>query len=266
MVDCSYSRHSETTMAASHCELHMNVNQGTWNVDVQARTPSVANTIIILDWDDTLLSSSWLASKGLSPFGGQPLPQEAVDQLKKLEAAVLKLLEKALLYGEVHLVTNAETGWVEMSAEAFLPGVVPLLPKVNIVSARSSYQTKYPDQPSMWKVEAFRNGLEQVFQGKSVHTHEEEEKTWSTPEGSPGVSGESYRNVISLGDSMHERLALKRVTSNMESTYSKSVKFVERPTIEQLERELTIISGSFDYLCTYGGNLDLMLVVEMLKG
>lgn len=179
---------------------------------------------------------------------------------------MVKLLEKALLFGEVHLVTNAEAGWVEMSAEAFLPAVVPLLPKVNIVSARSSYQTLYPDQPSMWKVEAFRNGLEQVFHGKADLTlDEEEEKTWSTAS-PPPLPGQAHRNVISFGDSMHERLALKRVTSNMALTYSKSVKFVERPTIQQLERELTMIYGSFEYLCTYSGNLDLMLVVEMLKG
>lgn len=179
---------------------------------------------------------------------------KAVDQLRVLEAAVIKLLNQALLYGEVHLVTNAETGWVEVSAEKFLPGVVPLLPKVNIVSARSSYQTLYPDQPSMWKVEAFRSGLEQVFQDRL----DEEEKSSS-------CNGAAYRNVISLGDSMHERLALKRVTSTMSHTYSKSVKFVERPTVQQLERELSIITGSFEYLCTYSGNLDLMLVVEMLE-
>lgn len=265
MVDCTYPRYSGITMGATQCELHMNMNQDAWKMEAQAERPSFANTIIILDWDDTLLASSWLVSEGLTPYRNRPIPQEAVNQLRGLEAAVLKLLEKALLHGEVHLVTNAEAGWVELSAEAFLPGVVPLLPKVNIVSARSSYQTQYPDQPSMWKVEAFRNGLEQVFQGKTDLALDEEEKTWSSPTPA-GVNCQAYRNVISFGDSMHERLALKRVTSNMALTYSKSVKFVERPTIEQLERELTIICGSFEYLCTYNGNLDLMLVVEMLKG
>lgn len=253
MVDCAYV-HNEMPMAVSpsydaydSCVSEVEMQTEEW---VQSPSkPSFQNTIIIFDWDDTLLSSSWLSSNGLYLYS--ELTHEAVDQLKVLEAAVIKLINKALQFGEVYLVTNAENGWVELSAEKFLPGVVSLLPKVNIVSARSSYQSQFPNQPFEWKVEAFRSGLEQVFQDRADF----EEKSHSM---------NSCRNVISFGDSMHERLALRRVTSNMPNTYSKSVKFVERPTIEQLERELTIINSSFDYLCTYSGDLDLMLVVEML--
>jgi len=177
---------------------------------------------------------------------------KAVDQLKMLETAVVNLLSKAFLFGEVHLVTNGETGWVEMSAEKFLPRVCELLPRVNIVSARSTYQNRFPDSPETWKVEAFRNTLHESFDNKM----EVESKCYN--------KSVQIRNLISFGDSMHERNALKHVTSDMSNTYCKSIKFVERPTLEQLERQLKIISGSFEYVCTHGGNLDLMLVVEML--
>mmetsp|Transcript_10101 Transcript_10101/g.11655 ORF Transcript_10101/g.11655 Transcript_10101/m.11655 type:complete len:173 (-) Transcript_10101:117-635(-) len=169
-----------------------------------------------------------------------------------LETAVVNLLSKAFLFGEVHLVTNGETGWVEMSAEKFLPRVCELLPRVNIVSARSTYQNRFPDSPETWKVEAFRNTLHESFDNKM----EVESKCYN--------KSVQIRNLISFGDSMHERNALKHVTSDMSNTYCKSIKFVERPTLEQLERQLKIISGSFEYVCTHGGNLDLMLVVEML--
>mmetsp|Transcript_625 Transcript_625/g.744 ORF Transcript_625/g.744 Transcript_625/m.744 type:complete len:182 (+) Transcript_625:1384-1929(+) len=174
---------------------------------------------------------------------------KATDQLKLLETAVVSLLSKAFLFGEVHFVTNGETGWVELSAQKFLPRVYELLPRVTIVSARSTYQKSFPDCPETWKVEAFRNTFRQCFENRM-----EVETKWE----------KSHRNLISFGDSHHERNALKRVTSNMKNTYCKSVKFVERPTLEQLERQLKIISGNFEYVCTHVGSLDLMLVVEML--
>lgn len=225
------------------------------NVSVAAKSavrPIFDNTVIIFDWDDTLLASSWLASQGFRL--DSPVPKEAVDQLKMLETAVVNLLSKSFLFGEVHLVTNGETGWVEMSAQKFLPRVCELLPRVNIVSARSTYQNLFPDSPETWKVEAFRHTLHESFDNKM----EVESKCY-------GMNRPAeIRNLISFGDSMHERNALKRVSSDMNNTYCKSIKFVERPTLEQLERQLKIISGSFEYVCTHGGNLDLMLVVEML--
>jgi hypothetical protein len=50
--------------------------------------------------------------------------------LSLLQESVLQLLHRAMCFGEVVIVTNAETGWVELSAKRFLPGVVPLLAKI----------------------------------------------------------------------------------------------------------------------------------------
>ena len=49
------------------------------------------------------------------------------------------------------MVTNAETGWVQLSAAKFIPAVVPLLSRVSILSARSTYEGRYPDAPLKWK-------------------------------------------------------------------------------------------------------------------
>lgn len=97
MVDCAYSRHSKVTMAASQCELPMNMNQSTWNMEIESSKPSFANTIIILDWDDTLLASSWLASKGLSPFVQKPLPKEVMPFALAVIVSTLELYPDVLL-------------------------------------------------------------------------------------------------------------------------------------------------------------------------
>ena len=45
---------------------------------------------------------------------------ETLAQLKELEGCVCAVLTLAMHYGNVHIVTNAETGWVQLSAEVLL--------------------------------------------------------------------------------------------------------------------------------------------------
>lgn len=114
---------------------------------------------------------------------------EVDAQLKELEKSVVGVLNLALKHGEVHIVTNAETGWVQLSAQKFLPGVVPLLSRVTVVSARSTFEAMYPQAPVKWKFCAFQEKVEN-------HTSRF------------GVCS----NVISFGDSHVEREAVRAVT------------------------------------------------------
>src|SRR4051794_27683492 len=42
--------------------------------------------------------------------------------------------------------------WFYNFAQKFIPAVVPTLSKLKIVSARSTYETMFPDSPLKWKV------------------------------------------------------------------------------------------------------------------
>ena len=106
---------------------------------------------IVLDYDDTLLASSWLAQNGLRLDGTDPVPAEAARQLDSLAESAAALLRLAMGYGQVIIITNAETGWVELSAKKFMPSLLPLLMKVRILSARSTFESMYAE-PSQWKV------------------------------------------------------------------------------------------------------------------
>lgn len=203
-------------------------------------------TCIIFDWDDTLLSSSWLAQNGLRLDSPDILPPEVVSQLSVLEDSVINLLERALRCGPVVIITNAETGWVELSCKKFIPRVQPLLPRVKILSARSTFEAMYPDSPSDWKVQAFYQEICLAFSGFSL---------------------EARKNVLSFGDSVHERAAILKVTGGMGvTTRTKSIKFVERPTVEQLKRQVDLVSSCLDEICRHPGNLDLMLTIQLLMG
>lgn len=203
---------------------------------------SPAGTLIIFDWDDSLLSSSWLAQNGLR-LDSPSIPVAAAALLDDLAESVSQVLTQALSLGEVVIITNAEAGWVELSAKKFLPAVVPVLSKIKVISARTTFEAHYPDSPSDWKVQAFAAEISAAYAACPTGT---------------------LKNIISLGDSTHERLALMTVTRGLPSTVTKSVKFVERPTIEQLKRQVDLVVNCIEEIVTHKGSLDLMLTIQLL--
>lgn len=65
------------------------------------------------------------------------------------------MLELAITYGKVYIITNAADGWVEFSCRKFMPSVFPILAKIIIISARSRYESKFPGDVPQWKINAF---------------------------------------------------------------------------------------------------------------
>jgi len=194
-------------------------------------------TVIFIDWDDTLLCSSYLSGQGYR-LDSELESSSAIDrELKDLESSVVGLLRLAMTFGDVHVVTNAETGWVQLSAKKFLPGVMTVLDQVKVISARSTYEQMFPDQPVKWKFCAFQ---ERLF-----------------------ADSKSPKNVISFGDSHVEREAVRAVTRGLPSTKTKSVKFAEKPSMEQLRRQLELVTNCFQYIHSHDGDLDLQLTVTV---
>lgn len=66
-------------------------------------------------------------------------------QLKALEDAIIKLLSLALTLGNTYIITNAMKGWVEYSSGLWIPGVLQMLEQITVISARSEYEHKFPD-------------------------------------------------------------------------------------------------------------------------
>jgi len=203
---------------------------------------SSVGTAIFFDWDDTLLSSTFLAGRGYRLDSVISHDLDALAQLQQLETAVIGLLTTAMNYGRVHIVTNAETGWVQLSAQKFIPGVLPLLSKVSILSARSTFEKDHPGNALKWKYCAFQEHLLNLYGSF-------EEKT--------------PKNILSFGDSHVEREAVRAATRGLANAKTKSVKFTERPSLEQLRRQIDLIANCFHHIHTHDGDLDLQLTVTV---
>ena len=221
-------------------------------------SPSPFPALIIFDWDDTLLSSSFLSSHQVrldSDLSSLPSFSSLHPQLCLLDRCVSALLSTALsLSPHVHIITNAETGWVQLSAAKFLPLTFPLLSRVRVLSARSTYEAVFPDCPHKWKFCAFQR----------------EVAVGGRPGGGGacgGGGGEEWeRSVISLGDSHVEREAVRAATRGLQGVRCKSVKFAERSTCEQLRRQVELVTSCFHYIHQHKGDLDLQLTVTVNQG
>jgi hypothetical protein len=204
---------------------------------------SEKETVIAFDWDDTLLSSSWLAGLGYRLDSNMVNASPSLlSALSTLANAVCELLRAAALCGRVVIITNAETGWVELSAAKFIPSVLPLLGELNIqiLSARSTFEKTYPDNPLKWKCAAFESVLSSLLSQKHIE-----------------------KNVLSFGDSHVEREAVRTVTGSCDNTLCKSVKFAERPTCEQLTRQIALVHNCLNYIHHHNNHLDLQLTVTV---
>lgn len=234
------------------------VSVGGLSVESSLPSPRVhaKNTLIIFDWDDTLMASSWLSRNGMGLEAPRVVPSHITTPMRKLGVAVRTILTSAIKMGQVVIITNAETGWVELSAQKFMPSVVPMLSQVKVVSARSTYEPRYPDSPISWKIAAFVQEL---------HTFSRKDTTTVAKRRMRKLR-QKY-NVISFGDSVHERTAVHEACGGLGDGVAvpKSVKFVERPCAQQLRRQVELVSSCLHDICSHPSKLDLMLTIKLLE-
>jgi hypothetical protein len=202
--------------------------------------PTTTRTIIFLDWDDTLLCSSVLSGNGIKLDTCLDGATDLMNQLDELSTSVINILNIAMSYGEVHIVTNGETGWVQLSAQKFVPRVVPYLEKLTVLSARSTFESRFPDKPMLWKFHAFQHSLVELYS-----------------------DSDCIKNILSFGDSHAEREAIRSVTRGLPYTKTKSIKFAERPSIEQLQRQLELVGNCFQYIFNHEEDLDLCMSLSV---
>ena len=189
------------------------------------------NTIIIFEWDDTLFPTSFL-----TPFRifdeNMNLSDNEKNNLLKLEQAALKILTKSVERGEVFIITNAINGWVENSAHRFYPNISQILEKIKIIYAKEKYEKIFPGNAKQWKIEAF-SSLQNNFDKKLV------------------------TNIICIGDSLFEMEAGKILASKFKQAYIKSIKFKEKPKLDELLEQLESFCAQFDSIYSSIKNIDI---------
>jgi hypothetical protein len=205
-------------------------------------------TLLIFDYDDTLFPTSFLSQNGYKLDGPDASPEiQAI--LDEYSIVVEQTLLDAQEHGQIVIVTNAESGWITLTSQKFMPRLGQLLESYPMISARSTYEPLGILNPYQWKLRAFESVISEHY--------------------SSAPSVVIGRNVLSFGDSTHERDAVHHVCKNSTipadagansvTMYPKSVKFMERPDVPQLTRQHHLIRESLDRIIYHVGTLDLCI-------
>lgn len=198
-----------------------------------------ADTLIVFDYDDTILPTSWLKAQGLDDVHGAVISEAQREELESLARHAEKTLLAAQALGEVVFVTNAGSGWLELSCQEFLPSLAPLLLGVRTISARSTYEPQGVASPAAWKRLAFDAVVSSFCRRKTTQGR--------------------ARNFVSIGDSWHERDALLQATENISECSVKCVKLADRPDVDQLVREHDVIGECLRHIVQHSNSIDICI-------
>lgn len=248
-------------------------------------------TIIIFDWDDTICPSTWIQANRRSLSFFRPVPNDARYQkpLLELQAHAEAVLLHAMQMGSVIIITNAADPWVEMSCKNFLPKLLPIVSKLPVIYARSIfYSTLESILPANGGASTMpRRG------GSLAGAASSRSSSASPASGAPGMTRalkaahdevtpqhwkevafekeicnfysryahQSWKNVISIGDSVFERDATHQVVLNRPCTKklcrAKTVKMFDDPSIEELVAQVRLLGDLLGALVQYDGDLNI---------
>jgi hypothetical protein len=173
-------------------------------------TAAARKTLFFVDWDDTLLPSTWLLERGINE-SALDTSEEEKALLDRVDVGVTRFLSVLCELGTVVILTSASLQWLFSSQAAFLPRTALVAASLSNVSARDLYEEYFPGDPTAWKTSAMHDVMSRHFE----HT--------------------CHRgNVISIGDSTQERLALFYAVNTIGGALAKSVKCIERPSVDVL--------------------------------
>eukprot|EP00440_Ansanella_granifera_P029981 gb/GFBE01032571.1/.p1 GENE.gb/GFBE01032571.1/~~gb/GFBE01032571.1/.p1 ORF type:complete len:318 (+),score=77.26 gb/GFBE01032571.1/:1-954(+) len=251
-------------------------------------------TIIIFDWDDTLCPSSWIRAnkRVLSFFKPAPNTEKFQRPLRELQAVGEALLRFAMKLGTVIIVTNAMDPWVETSCRNFLPALLPLVSQLPVIYARSIYEAQGLEQArsqSRGSSPSGRTPLPGLYAANGQNrlaTHQMRMAQQRFDEMSPQrwkevafqqeikdfysrYQHQSWKNVISVGDSIFERDAVRRVVTQRPNPKrkcrTKTLKLFDDPEIEELIAQVRVVHDVINVMVQYDGDLDIEIDEDDLK-
>ena len=107
-----------------------------------------SKNMVILDWDDTLMCTSFLLSRNKHLSSDE---ESLVFQLGKKVERFLSFLKSI---GQVIIITNSTRAWVKKTAENYLGISLLILKDVFLYSTRERFKDQIPIE--LWKREAYK--------------------------------------------------------------------------------------------------------------
>ena len=183
--------------------------------------PKTFNSLIILDWDDTLMSTTYLLGKN------KILNEDDIKEYKLLGEEVKKLLSLCKSTGTIIILTNSTKAWVFSTAKKYLFIEDSVFDDVLIFSTRERFCDRFP--MTLWKSKAYVEIEHQINQSKSI---------------------------ICIGDSENDIEEGKKLKKKFPSLNVATVKFINKPSHpSELISEIKVVIKHFDTLLNSNYNM-----------
>ena len=153
-----------------------------------------SKNMVILDWDDTLMCTSFLLSRN------KHLSSEEESLVFQLGKKVERFLSFLKSIGQVIIITNSTRAWVKKTAENYLGISLLIFKDVFLYSTRERFKDQIPIE--LWKREAYKEIESKIKRCKCV---------------------------ICIGDSMNDIEEAKKIKQSFPEIKVATVKFMEKP-------------------------------------
>lgn len=248
--DCSTTADSNSADSGSEC-------------DSSPRSPAVAelnleaSTVIMLDWDDTLLPTTSIRNRPSTMSRTNRLDLDA--KLRRHAAQVELVLRAARSVAHVSIVTLSKRGWVPKSAGLYLPGldIQALLRELDVTVYYA--QEDSDNCPGALAAEDWTS-LKRSAMARCLDD-------WLAA----GVfrkcnldgTSPDFVSVVSVGDSVAEQQAAMSLTGSAagvvpdKQLLCKTLKLMDQPTLEQLGEELLLLPALLRTVAACDTDVDL---------
>ena len=187
-------------------------------------------TIFILDWDDTLMCTSFISSKTKS------LSDEEKNIIINLGKIVSIFLKECLKYGNIIIMTNSSEKWLKKTSENYLKIEKDIIGNITIISTRDRYYKKGIN-PTKWK---------EMAVGEILLKY-----------------GDKIENLICGSDSESDIEVFKNISKLNEDINISTIKFKTKPSPSIMIKEIEYLNKK---LCQIiGTNKNYYLIKEKQK-
>ena len=195
----------------------------------EEKKESDANHLIILDWDDTLFPTSWLATlnAGNTEKNNGQLYSESKAVFDELWNLVKRLIHTLRQFAQVKIISNGSSNWIKITPQVYYKGHARFMKEYNVSihSARDYKKNQFVfKNQGAWKVNIFRDIVDD-WKKKRIAAHQRQ----NLPP--PNLK------LLGVGDHDNDRIAIWAI-DKADGLKRNALKFIEHPNIEMLKCQL----------------------------
>jgi hypothetical protein len=237
-----------------------------WSSDTHIRlwdTPD--ETLLIVDWDDSLFPTTSVGSRVGAAWrqveSGSGWAESA--EFKAYAEVVIDFLRAASTIAHIRIVTMATNDWIQLCFSRLMPDFSAFLAElgIEIVIARDFLTHRVKAQVAS---DGNCRDMSQFLKTQAIDKVIKE--FYNTPRPDGPAKKRSWKNIMGIGDSSAERLALQDVAfRHQQRSHSgrwkdyryKTLMLLDQPSIEELTQEIGVLKRWLPELLSHDGDLDI---------